>query len=138
MRYYLDTNILVFIVCQNKDDLSIDVRNVVFDLSNILYTSSIAVNELILLYKTGKIEFVDCKTANDLLFKIEKSAIKTVYYNKYHLLKYSGLELVDGHKDMNDHAIIAQAISDRIPLICSDQKFKLYQKQGLQLVFNKR
>jgi PIN domain nuclease of toxin-antitoxin system len=138
MRYYLDTNILVFIVCQNKNDLSIDVRNIVFDFSNILYTSSIAVNELILLYKIGKIEFIDCKSANDLLLKIEKSGIEIVYYNKYHLLKYSGLDLVDGHKDLNDHAIIAQAISDKIPLISSDKCFENYRSQGLNFIYNKR
>jgi len=34
--------------------------------------------------------------------------------------------------------IIAQAISDKMPVISSDRKFKLYEKQGLQLVFNKR
>jgi PIN domain nuclease of toxin-antitoxin system len=36
------------------------------------------------------------------------------------------------------HVIIAQAISDKIPLISSDQKFKLYTSQGLDFVFNKR
>ncbi|OAV63386.1 hypothetical protein Barb6_03775 [Bacteroidales bacterium Barb6] len=39
---------------------------------------------------------------------------------------------------MNDHAIIAQAISDKIPLISSDTKFQYYTGQGLDFIFNKR
>jgi PIN domain nuclease of toxin-antitoxin system len=138
MRYYLDTNILVFIFSSNADDLSIEVESIVFDLSNIIYTSSIAVNELILLYKIGKIELVGCKSAQDILLKIEESDIKIVHYNQHHLLKYSGLELIARHKDMNDHAIIAQAISDKIPLISSDKCFENYRSQGLDFIYNKR
>jgi len=48
------------------------------------------------------------------------------------------LEPASDHKDPNDHIIIAQSISDKIPVISSDRKFKLYEKQGLKLVFNKR
>ena len=37
-----------------------------------------------------------------------------------------------------DHMIIAQSISDKIPIISSDSKFPFYENQGLQFVFNKR
>jgi PIN domain nuclease of toxin-antitoxin system len=97
MRYYLDTNILVFILSNPKEDITHEVAERIFDYSNMLYASSIAINELILLYKTGKIELSDCK-----------------------------------------HAIIAQAISGKIPLISSDHKFKNYVSQGLNFVYNKR
>ena len=53
-------------------------------------------------------------------------------------MTYAGLETVTDHKDPNDHMIIAQSISDKIPVISSDKKFKLYENHGLQLVFNKR
>jgi PIN domain nuclease of toxin-antitoxin system len=39
---------------------------------------------------------------------------------------------------MNDHAIISQAISDKIALISSDGAFENYTAQGLNFVFNKR
>jgi PIN domain nuclease of toxin-antitoxin system len=54
------------------------------------------------------------------------------------LSKYVELSLSAGHRDMNDHAIISQAISDKIPLISSDMKFHDYTKQGLNFVYNKR
>ena len=54
------------------------------------------------------------------------------------LFSYAKLEPAKDHKDPSDHIIIAQSISDKIPVISSDRKFKLYEKQGLQLIFNKR
>ncbi|GHT63141.1 hypothetical protein AGMMS50239_18490 [Bacteroidia bacterium] len=138
MRYYLDTNILVFILSNPKEDITREVAERIFDYSNQLYASSITINELILLYKTGKIELSDCKSAEDIITKIKFYDIEIIYYNQYHLSKYVALNLASDHKDANDHAIIAQAIADKIPIISSDGKFKLYEKQGLQLVFNKR
>jgi PIN domain nuclease of toxin-antitoxin system len=47
------------------------------------------------------------------------------YLNEHHLLKYAEMNIpVKEHNDPNDHVIIAQAISDKIPLISSDNKFK--------------
>jgi PIN domain nuclease of toxin-antitoxin system len=48
-----------------------------------------------------------------------------------HLECYSDLDVIQKHNDPNDHMIIAQAISDKIPLISSGQKFKCYISQGL-------
>ncbi|OAV64695.1 PIN domain protein [Bacteroidales bacterium Barb6XT] len=138
MRYYLDTNMLVFILLNSKDDISREVDDIVFDYSNMLYASSVAVNELMLLYKIGKVELEDCKSAEDIIPGLKRCSIEIVYYNQYHLAKYAALEIADGHKDMNDHAIIAQAIVDKIPLVSSDTKFHCYTGQGLDFVFNRR
>ena len=54
------------------------------------------------------------------------------------MLNYAALEIVHGHKDPNDHVVIVQAISDKIPMISSDRQFKKYIDQGLELVFNRR
>lgn len=34
--------------------------------------------------------------------------------------------------------IIAQAMTDKTPLVSSDRKFAIYQKYGLELIFNKK
>jgi len=73
MRYYLDTNILIYVLSESKDDR-----------------------------------------------------------------QYLSLQIDENHKDMNDHLIISQAISDKIPLISSDNKFPFYETQNLKFVFNKR
>ena len=41
-------------------------------------------------------------------------------------------------KDPNDHIIIAQSMSDKIPIISSDRMFKEYIGQGLEFVYNRR
>ena len=53
---------------------------------------------------------------------------------------YARLEInkAEDHKDPSDHIIIAHAITNRMPLISSDHKFKFYTKQGLDLVYNKK
>jgi PIN domain nuclease of toxin-antitoxin system len=122
----------------SSDDINTKVKDILYDYSNILLTSSIAANELILLHKIGKIELLGCKSSNEVFDKLMATGIEIVFFNKHHLSKYITLDLVDGHKDMNDHAIIAQSISDKIPLISSDTKFHQYTNQGLYFLFNKR
>ena len=138
MRYYLDTNILIFVLMQDDDNISCDVKIILNDYSNLFYVSTIAVQELIQVYKSGDIRDKDYKTVVALLDAIEESGIEIVSVNKRHLFRYAGLEAVEGHKDPNDHIIIAQSISDKIPIISSDRMFKEYKGQGLSLVFNKR
>jgi PIN domain nuclease of toxin-antitoxin system len=138
MRYYLDTNLLIFILSKNYDEINFKVSDILNDCSTILYTSSVSIKELILLFKIGKLKFLRYKSEHDLLEELKKSGIEIIFFNKHHFDKYTGLQIVEGHKDMNDHAIIAQAISDKIALISSDYGFKNYTSQGLTLVFNKR
>ncbi|GHS97671.1 hypothetical protein FACS189421_04880 [Bacteroidia bacterium] len=139
MRYYLDTNMLLFILSENKDDISIPVAGILSDYSNQFFTSSVCITELIFLHKNGKVKFKRYKSELDILRELTDTyGIDTVYFNRYHLAVYTNLKIIEGHKDPNDHAIIAQAISDKIPLISSDTKFKDYISQNLDFVFNKR
>ncbi|GHT52428.1 hypothetical protein AGMMS49982_12620 [Bacteroidia bacterium] len=138
MRYYIDTNVLIFSLSNNRDDLSSKVVDILSDCVNTIYVSSVAVQELILLYRIGKMGHLRFKSETDILERIKKGDIEIVFFNEYHLAKYANLEIVAGHKDMNDHAIIAQAMSEKIALISSDKEFANYTAQGLNFVFNKR
>ena len=40
------------------------------------------------------------------------------------------------HYDPSDHVIISQAITMKLPLISSDEKFPFYRRQGLELIEN--
>jgi PIN domain nuclease of toxin-antitoxin system len=108
------------------------------DYSNRFYLSTVVIREVILLYKEGKLNHLKYKTYVDLFVVIDELGYEIKPVVKKHLSIYAELSLAENHKDPNDHMIISQSISDKIPLISSDQKFKLYQKQGLQLIFNKR
>jgi PIN domain nuclease of toxin-antitoxin system len=138
MRYYLDTNILVFVLGNDRDELSTQTLDILEDYSNRFYLSTVAVRELILLYKEGKLEHLKYKACRDLFMVIDELGYEIKPITKQHLLDYAALSQSGDHKDPNDHMIIAQSISDRIPVISSDRKFKRYLNQGLQLVANKR
>ena len=64
--------------------------------------------------------------------------IEIIPVDTLHLRQYAGLPLHGDHRDLNDRLIIAQAISDRIPLISSDGNFSDYTDDGLEFVFNER
>jgi PIN domain nuclease of toxin-antitoxin system len=129
---------LIFILSKNSDEIALNVSNILTDCSTILYAGSVAIMELILLFRIGKMKYLRYKSENNLLDELKQSGIETIFFNEHHFSKYAQLQIAEGHKDMNDHAIIAQAISDKIPLISSDHAFKNYVSQGLNFVYNRR
>ena len=138
MRYYLDTNVLIYVLTREYDDISREVRHLLRDYSNLFYVSSVVVRELIHVYKAGEIQDTRYKSAQDLFDAMDRLGIDIVPMNKHHLLQYAALDVAAGHKDPNDHIIIAQSISDKIPIISCDRMFKEYVGQGLAFVYNRR
>ena len=134
----MDTNVLIFVLTRDYESISRDVEHILDDYANQFYVSSVVVRELIHTYKTGDIEHKDLKTVKSLFETMDTLCIEIVPMNKHHLLKYAELETAAGHKDPNDHIIISQAISDKIPIISSDRKFKEYVEQGLLFIYNRR
>ena len=138
-RYLLDTNILVFIVTGEIEEINRDVYALMSDYENLFEISTISVMELIQLHRIGKVRLKRGESVNGVLEKLEdETGIKIVPFNAPHTKTLSNLDIVDGHNDPFDHAIISQAITDRYTLISSDSKFKHYRDQNLNFVFNKR
>lgn len=141
MKYYLDTNILAFLLLEQEDELSGYVMSCVSDYSNTLFTSVVCVQELIHLCQIGKLSAgkkKDSPNPTNIVSWIEDMGIGIVSVNLQHLRMLSALPLFNDHRDPNDRLIIAQAIVDHAPLISSDHKFKMYELHGLDFVFNKR
>jgi PIN domain nuclease of toxin-antitoxin system len=116
-----------------------DTFKIMDDYSNTFYVSSIVVKEVIHLHKRGIIKESRFKTASGILNAMRTIGIEVKLLNENYLARYATMDIdVEKHNDPNDHAIIAQAIADKIPVISSDHKFKIYISQGLELVFNKR
>jgi PIN domain nuclease of toxin-antitoxin system len=139
MRYYLDTNVLVFILHNDQNNIHSDVKNIIVDYANTLLVSSVVMQELLLLFRIGKfIPKSPYKSEQSVISAIADLGIKTVFFNENHFIEYSKMTILNDHKDMNDHLIISQAISDKIALISSDAKFPHYEKQKLKFIFNKR
>jgi PIN domain nuclease of toxin-antitoxin system len=120
------------------DNIERKVLDLLKDYENAFYVSSIALRELVKLYIYGELKSKIYKSYKDMFALIDELNYEVKPFTKQHVMAYAEFTPSKEHKDPNDHMIIAQAISNKIPLISSDNKFKPYEKQGLQLVFNKR
>ena len=110
MRLYLDTNILVFLICDNTS-LSDDVLELLFDYSNTLYTSVVCVHELIHLFQIGKIsarkENGKTLSPDEIIQTLDKMSIGRVTLSDKHLQAYAALPIMRDHRDPFDRLIIA-------------------------------
>lgn len=140
MRYLIDTNIFVYLSL-DTGYLSDDVSSLMEEPETLLYISSESVRELIVGYRTKGLGSKRWKSAEDMVNSIEDEFfIRILPLKKEDMLTYSRLEINEAqdHKDPSDHVIISQAMTQRMPLISSDRKFKFYTRQGLNLVFNEK
>ena len=138
MRYLIDTNIFLFFAL-NPALLDRNVLAIITNVENSVYISSECIKEVIHLVQTGRVRSKVWKTADDIFDFIEKETDFIInYIKKEHLLTLAGLTFVNGHNDPNDRLIIAQAITEKIPLISSDAKFARYENQQLNFIFNKK
>lgn len=133
MRLLLDTNVLVYFL-YSYDYLSPSVKIDLLDFSNVLFTSTVCVQELIHLCQTGKIK----QNAEKVISDLDNAGINIEQVTERHLKSFASLPLYDDHRDPNDRMIISQAISDRIPLVSSDRKFLRYERHGLNFIYNER
>lgn len=141
MRIYLDTNILAFMITDRLDDISQDTMLHLNDYTNQLATSSVCVAELIHLCQIGKLSAGRRKGAPNpatIISWLKTVGISIKSPDEKSLQVLSELVFYDDHRDPNDRLIVAQAISDRVPLISSDRKFERYRAYGLDFMFNER
>jgi PIN domain nuclease of toxin-antitoxin system len=87
------------------------------------------------LIRYKKINVKQWKEPGDVWKFIEEWRFNIDYVKEEHIRTLGNLVTAKDHKDPADHIIIAQAITNKIPLISSDQQFRHYKKQGLSLVF---
>ena len=140
MRYLLDTNIFVYLA-SDLDLLSRDVHALLSDYDSVLYMSAESEKELIVAFRNKKLLSKRWKNESEMIHAIEDEFyIQILPVKKEHMETYAKMEIneAQGHKDPSDHVIIAQAITEQIPLISSDTRFPFYEKQGLKLIRNQK
>ena len=136
MRYLIDTNILIKIT-NDTDSLSDNVKAIIENYENIIFVSSASVTEYIHLLQNRKIlPNKELRMLNVCDMIKNKLGFRVKYIAEEHLQTFSKLDPMEGHNDPNDRLIIAQAITEKMPVISSDKKFPKYRKMGLDLIFN--
>jgi len=136
MRYLIDTNILLFTV-KERDRLSKEVFDLLWDSLNTINISSRSIEEIIHLLRIGKVEVSQWKETKDIFNYIDELGFSVDYFKKEHILTLGKLTPIPDHKDPVDHAIMAHAITNKVTLISSDEKMRFYGNQGLRFVWNK-
>jgi len=138
-RYMIDTNILYFIIEDEDDRLTKDVKALVSDYENKLFVSIESIKELVVAHRSKKLLEHKWKTTNELVKALREDynfVILPVDINVVHRMARLQINEAEEHHDPSDHIIIAHAITMNMPLISSDRKFPFYREQGLDLVSN--
>lgn len=138
MRVLIDTCIFVFMI-SDEERLSPDVATILSDYDTELCLSMESVRELVIAYRNNSFNTSRWRTATDLIRSISDEYFITILTVGFETMAtYSRLLIneAEGHYDPSDHVIISQALTEHLPLITSDHKFKFYRKQGLDLIYN--
>jgi len=124
-------------VVEENEELSDNVQAIRDDYENLIYVSSESIKEFVHLVQESRITLKKAFRALDVFDLIENSlGFNVKYVAREHLRTFTALNLVEGHTDPSDRLIIAQAITEKMPLISSDKKFPKYRKMGLNLIVN--
>jgi PIN domain nuclease of toxin-antitoxin system len=132
-----DSNILIFYLT-DTGELTREVMDILEDSGNRIYIPAKCVEELMYLHVSGRIRVKQWRFAEDIIDYIKEADIGIKYVAEEHLRTLAKLPLFPQHKDPTDRVIIAQSITEKIPMISSDKQFPLYRRHGLDLVFNPR
>lgn len=126
MRLLLDTATLIYAV-QFPERLSKRATSLLQDLDNVLELSAISVTEIAIKSASGKLAFA----APALRKSTQDLGIRILPYNGDHALRL--FELPAHHRDPFDRQLIAQALSEHIPVLTPDETFRLYK--GLRVIW---
>ncbi|MFZ0541155.1 MAG: type II toxin-antitoxin system VapC family toxin [Candidatus Sulfotelmatobacter sp.] len=121
LRVLLDTAILIFAV-QSPERLSSRAVAVLENPENVRELSSVSLTEIAIKTTLGKLKF----SAEFVRQAIQDMDIRILPFTAAHA--YRLFDLPAHHRDPFDRQIIAQALSEDIPVVTSDEKFKAYEE----------
>ncbi len=126
MRLLLDTAVLIYAV-ESPERLSKRASAALRNPSNILELSAVSLVEIAIKASLGKLRISEAVARQ----AVEDLDIRVLPYTAAHAFQLFSLPL--HHGDPFDRQIIAQALSEKIPVASPDEKFGLYA--GLKIVW---
>ena len=122
MRVLLDTNSFLWFIGGNNR-LSPDARNIIADLDNQLFLSVASLWEIAIKISIGKLSLLQ-PFGQLIPQQLLESDISVMPIALNHLTRLSDLPF--HHRDPFDRLIIAQAVTESLPVISSDAVFSQY------------
>jgi PIN domain nuclease of toxin-antitoxin system len=126
LRLLLDTAVLIFAV-ESPERLSKRAAAVLHNPKNVRELSSVSLTEIAIKTTLGKLKF----SAEIARQAIQDMDIRILPFTAEHAFRL--FELPAHHRDPFDRQIIAQAFSEDIPLVTSDEKLSAYK--GLTIIW---
>jgi PIN domain nuclease of toxin-antitoxin system len=126
VRLLLDTAILIYAV-ESPEKLTRRATAALENTENVLELSAISIAEIAIKAALGKLG-LSAAMAREA---VEDLDIRILPYSAEHAFQLFDLPL--HHSDPFDRQIIAQAISENIPIVTSDEKFRLYK--GIRVIW---
>jgi PIN domain nuclease of toxin-antitoxin system len=126
MRVLLDTAVLIFAV-ESPERLSKRARAALKNPDNIRELSAISLTEIAIKTTLGKLDI----SAEIVRQAIRDMDIRILPFTADHAFRL--FELPAHHRDPFDRQIIAQALSENIPVVTSDEQFRAYK--GIEIIW---
>jgi PIN domain nuclease of toxin-antitoxin system len=126
VRLLLDTVALIFAV-ESPERFTKRATAILQSTENILELSAISLSEIAIKAARGKLTF----SAADMRRALEDLDLRVLPYTANHAFSLFDLPLL--HADPFDRQIIAQALSEEIPVMTCDEKFSVYK--GLKVLW---
>src|SRR5258708_2245048 len=126
VRLLLDTAALIYAV-EAPERLSKRATSALQNPENVLELSAISLVEIAIKANLGKLN-LSAATARQAIEDLDIRVLPYTAVHAFHLF-----ELARDHSDPFDRQIIAQAMTEGIPVITPDETFKLYK--GLNVVW---
>lgn len=126
MRLLLDTVTFIWAI-GSPERISPKAMRTMQGLQARLELSAISLSEIAIKQALGKLDF----SADDVRIGIADLKLRVLPYTVDHA--YQLFSLPQHHTDPFDRQIIAQALAEDIPVVTSDEKFRLYK--GIQVVW---
>jgi len=126
-KYLIDTHILLWLTAE-PHKLSNISKEIILNIENAIYVSIMSFWEVAIKTSIGKLEFYT--TIEELTNKTLEKNIEIITPNiqtiaKIQIMPFYKIQNIE-HRDPFDRMIIAQAITENIPIISADTKFDLY------------
>ena len=122
MRALLDTSSFLWFIA-GSDSLSIKARDLIVDMNNDLFLSVASLWEIAIKMSIGKLKLL--RSFEQIVpVQLEENFINILPIELNHLSQI--IELPFHHRDPFDRLIIAQGMTEGIPVISSDASFQMY------------
>ncbi len=133
MRYLLDTHTLIWAITEPAK-LSERVSQIIKDRNQQIIASVVNFWEISLKSASGRIDLKGV-IAEDFPTLCERMYIDILPLSAEHASTFHNLTVFAAHKDPFDRMLIWQAKCLAIPILSKDGKFKLYESEGISVVW---